>query len=57
MFGELISGIVKAATTPTAIVKDVVDTATGKEADNTKKHIKSAGKDFSKVLKDIDNNF
>lgn len=56
MLGELISGIVKVVTTPVAIVKDVVDTATGKEADNTKKHIKSVGKDFSKVLKDIDNN-
>jgi hypothetical protein len=52
-FSELISATVKTALTPIAVVKDVVDVATGKDAENTKKQLKSAGKDFDKAVDDI----
>ena len=45
-FSELVSGVVKVAISPVAVVKDVVDVASGKEANNTKKILKSASKDF-----------
>lgn len=49
MLGELLSGVVKAALTPIAVAKDVVDVVKGKEATNTKKHVKSIGKDLKEV--------
>lgn len=53
-FSEIISATVKTALTPIAVVKDVVDVATGKEAENTKDLLKSAGKDFDKAVKEAD---
>mgnify|MGYP007069479685 CR=1 FL=1 len=41
---NLISATVKTALTPVAIVKDMVDVATGSEPENTKKLLKSAEK-------------
>jgi len=46
---NLISATVKTALTPVAVIKDVVDVATGKEADNTKKLLKSAAKDAERA--------
>tara|TARA_B110001450_G_C17261255_1_gene335615 strand:- start:11 stop:232 length:222 start_codon:yes stop_codon:yes gene_type:complete len=46
---NLISATVKTALTPVAVVKDVVDVATGKEAENTKKLLKSAAKDAERA--------
>ena len=43
--GNIISATVKTALTPVAIVKDVVDVATGNEPESTKKLLKSAAKD------------
>jgi hypothetical protein len=42
---NLISATVKTVITPVAIVKDVVDVATGNEPENTKNLLKSAAKD------------
>ena len=39
---DLASATVKVAITPVAVVADVVSVATGNEADNTKKLLKSA---------------
>ena len=47
--GNIISATVKTALTPVAVVKDVVDVATGKEAENTKKLLKSAAKDAERA--------
>ena len=46
---NLISATVKTALTPIAIIKDVVDVATGKEAENTKILLKSAAKDVERA--------
>ena len=46
---NLVSATVKTALTPVAVVKDVVDVATGKEAENTKKLLKSAAKDAERA--------
>jgi len=46
---NLISATVKTALTPVAIVKDVVDVATGNEPESTKKLLKSAAKDAGKA--------
>ena len=48
-FSNIISATVKVALTPVAIVKDVVNVATGEEANTTKDLIKSAGEDAEKV--------
>ncbi len=45
--GDVISGVVKVAITPVAAVKDIVNVATGKEPNATKKLLKSAGKDLN----------
>ena len=42
---NLISATVKTALTPIAIVKDVVNVATGNEAENTKNLLESAADD------------
>lgn len=44
-FADLASAAVKVAVTPVAVAADVVSVATGNEADNTKKLLKSAGED------------
>jgi hypothetical protein len=42
---SIISSVVKVAITPVAVVKDVVDVATGEDPKNTKKLLKSAARD------------
>ena len=44
--GDVASASVKIAITPIAITKDVVNVATGSDADSTKKLLESAGDDF-----------
>ena len=56
-FSELVSGVVKVAISPVAVVKDVVDVASGKEASNTKKILKSASKDFENSGKELSDFF
>lgn len=46
---NLISSTVKTALTPVAVVKDALDVASGKEAENTKKILESASKDLKKA--------
>ena len=46
---NLISATVKTALTPVAIVKDVIDVATGEDAENTKRLLKSATKDAERA--------
>lgn len=46
---NLISATVKTVLTPVAVVKDVIDVATGEEAENTKKLLKSAAKDAERA--------
>jgi hypothetical protein len=46
---NLVSATVKTVLTPLAVVKDVVDVATGGEAENTKKLLKSAAKDAERA--------
>lgn len=49
----MISATVKTVLTPVAIVKDVVDVATGEDADNTKKLLSSAANDVEDAGDDI----
>jgi hypothetical protein len=46
-FSDIISATVKVVLTPVAIVKDVVNIATGEEADATKDLLSSASEDLS----------
>ena len=46
---NLVSATIKTALTPVAIVKDVIDVATGEEAENTKNLLKSAAKDAERA--------
>jgi len=52
---NLVSATVKTVLTPVAIVKDVVNVATGEEANATKKLIKSAIKDVDDAGDDLAN--
>jgi len=52
-FSNIISATVKTALTPIAVVKDVVNVATGEEADSTKKLLESAKDDASDALDDL----
>lgn len=52
-FTNIISATVKTVLTPVAIVKDVVDVATGKEADNTKQLLESAQEDVKEAFEDL----
>lgn len=52
-FGNAFSSLVKVALTPVAIVKDVVNVATGEEADATKEHIEDAQDDAKKAMDDL----
>ena len=52
-FTNIISATVKTVLTPVAIVKDVVDVATGKDADNTKKLLESAREDVKDAFEDL----
>lgn len=50
LLGSLLSAVVKTAITPIAVVKDVVNVATGEEADAVKKHIESIGDDLDDIV-------
>jgi len=50
---NIISSAVKTVITPIAIVKDVVNVATGEEANATKKHVKSITEDVESAIDDI----
>ena len=52
-FSNIISATVKTALTPVAVVKDVVNVATGEEANATKKLVKSAGEDAADAVDDL----
>jgi hypothetical protein len=54
-FSNIISATVKTALTPLAVVKDVVNVATGNEPEATKNLLNSAGKDLKEVGEDLDN--
>ncbi len=49
----MISATVKTALTPIAVVKDVVNVATGEDADATKKLLSSAAEDVSDAGDDL----
>ena len=49
-FDSIISAAVKTVITPIAIVKDVVNVATGEEVDSTKSHIESIIDDLDDAL-------
>jgi hypothetical protein len=48
--GEITTAAVKVAITPIAVVKDVVDVATGIEAENTTKLVESIGDNIEKGI-------
>jgi hypothetical protein len=52
-FSNIISATIKTALTPVAVVKDVVNVATGNEADTTKNLLESAKDDASDALDDL----
>lgn len=52
-FSNIISATVKTVLTPVAVVKDVVNIATGEDADATKKLLKSAREDASEAMDDL----
>ena len=52
-FSGILSSVVKVALTPVAIVKDVVNIATGEDADATKDLIQSAKDDASDAMDDL----
>jgi hypothetical protein len=52
-FSNMVSATIKTALTPVAIVKDVVNVATGEEVESTKNLIQSAQQDVSEGLDDL----
>lgn len=52
-FDNIISATVKTVLTPIAVVKDVVNVATGEDASSTKKHIESIANDVEDAFDDI----
>lgn len=52
-FSKIISATVKSVLTPIAVVKDVVNIATGDEPDNTKELIESIGDDIEEACEDL----
>lgn len=54
-FSNLVSATVKTVLTPVAIVKDVVNVATGEEANTTKKLLNSAKNDIEDAGDDLVN--
>lgn len=52
-FGNAFSSLVKVALTPVALVKDVVNVATGEEPDATKDLIESAVEDGKDSMDDL----
>ena len=51
-FSNITSAVIKVALTPIAVVKDVVNIATGEEPDTTKELLKSAGEDADDAIND-----
>jgi hypothetical protein len=51
-FSNIVSATIKTALTPLAVVKDVVNVATGQEADATKNLLSSAGEDLEDAVDD-----
>lgn len=45
-FGNILSAVVKTATLPIAVAKDVVNVVAGDNPDAIKKHVKSIGDDL-----------
>lgn len=52
-FSNLLSATVKVALAPVAVAKDVVNVATGEEADSTKKLLQSAGDDVEEATDNL----
>ena len=52
-FSSIISGTIKTALTPLAVVKDAVNVVTGEEANTTKELLESAKEDFVDAGDDI----
>lgn len=52
-FDNIISATVKTVITPVAVVKDVINVATGEDAEATKKHVESIVEDVENALDDI----
>jgi hypothetical protein len=50
---NIVSATIKTALTPVAVVKDVINVATGQDPDTTKNLIESAGEDVSDAIDDI----
>ena len=55
-FSNITSAVIKVALTPIAVVKDVVNIATGEEPDTTKELLKSAGEDADDAINDATGN-
>lgn len=53
-FSGLIGAAVKVAITPIAVVKDVVNVATGEDPNATKSLLDSAGDDVKDAIDDLD---
>lgn len=53
-FSGLIGAAVKVAITPIAVVKDVVNVATGEEPNATKSLLESAGDDVKDAIDDLE---
>ena len=52
-FSDILSATVKTVLTPIAIVKDAVDIVKGKEPNNTKSLLQSAGEDLSDAIDEV----
>jgi hypothetical protein len=52
-FSNIVSATIKTALTPVAVVKDVVNIATGEEANSTKDLLSSAGEDLEDAIDNI----
>jgi len=52
-FSNIVSATVKTVLTPVAVVKDVVNIATGEDADSTKKLLESAKNDAEEAFDDL----
>lgn len=52
-FSNMVSATIKTALTPVAIVKDVVNVATGEEVESTKKLLESAKEDAEDAFDDL----
>jgi hypothetical protein len=50
---NIVSATIKTALTPVAVVKDVINVATGQDPDTTKNLLESAGEDVSDAIDDI----